>query len=54
LFTKTYGRVLTPGLTLLNPALPCVIAQRSPLSRSWRQFNQALGTFIDHQLLAAA
>lgn len=54
LFTKTYGRVLTPGLALLDLALPAEIAQRSPLSRSWRQLNQTLDEFIYHQLLAAA
>lgn len=54
LFTKTYGRVLTPGLTLLDLSLPSDIAQRSPLSRSWRHFNTTLDRFIDHQMLAAA
>ena len=54
LFTKTYGRILTPGLTLLDLALPPAIAQRSPLSRSWRQCNQALDDFIARQVLAAA
>lgn len=32
LFTKTYGRVLTPGLALLNPQLAEEIAGRTPLS----------------------
>ena len=36
LFTKTYGHVLTPGLTDLSPALPSDIARRSPLATQRR------------------
>jgi hypothetical protein len=39
---------------MLELALPSEIAQRTPLSRSWRQFNTTLDDFIDHQMLAAA
>ena len=31
LFTKTYGRVLAPGLVQLDPSLPAELAARSPL-----------------------
>ena len=31
LFTKTYGRVLAPGLILLDPKLPDYLKQRNPL-----------------------
>ncbi len=53
LFTKTYGRVLAPGLAVLDPALPAELAGRTPLAVAWRGLNQALDTFIDHQVLAA-
>ena len=36
LFTKTYGRVLAPGLTAFDPALPADLAKRSPLATAWR------------------
>lgn len=32
LFTKTYGRVLAPGLAAFDPALPEDLAKRSPLT----------------------
>jgi hypothetical protein len=32
LFTKTYGRVLAPGLALFDPALPDEVACRSGLT----------------------
>lgn len=53
LFTKTHGRVLAPGLTLLDPALPAELAQRSPVARAWRRFDHALDAFVDRQLIAA-
>src|SRR5437773_1075030 len=46
LFTKAYGRVLTPGLTMLDPALPADIQKRSPLATAWRQFDHALDRYI--------
>ena len=30
LFTKAHGRVLAPGLALLDPVIPAHLAQRSP------------------------
>src|SRR5271166_6104750 len=46
LFTKTYGRVLTPGLTGLSPGLPSDLARRSPLATAWRQLDRALDQHI--------
>jgi hypothetical protein len=53
LFTKAYGRVLTPGLTMLDPKLADDIRQRSPLATTWRQFHHALDQFITDGLAAA-
>ena len=54
LFTKTYGRVLAPGLVQLNPDLvPPDIAARSPLATAWRQLDRALNHYISCQLAAA-
>ena len=53
LFTKTYGRVLAPGLALLDPALPDEIASRSPLAVAWRTLNRALEDFTEGSLVAA-
>jgi hypothetical protein len=53
LFTKTYGRVLAPGLVQLDLRLPAHVAQRSPLAQSWRGFDHALDDYITHQLTAA-
>jgi len=53
LFTKTHGRLLTPGLVELDPRLPDDIARRSPLARAWRQLDRALDDYIDSQLVAA-
>ena len=53
LFTKSYGRVLGPGLTALDPRLPPELAKRSPLATAWRQLNRALDEFIDGGLAAA-
>ena len=53
LFTKTYGRVLTPGLTDLSPALPGDLARRSPLATAWRQLDRALDQHITAGLAAA-
>lgn len=41
-FTKTYTRILNSALAELDPTLPDEIAQRSPLARAWRAFEQAL------------
>jgi hypothetical protein len=53
LFTKAHGRVLAPGLALLDPVVPPDLAQRSPLATAWRQLDLALNQFVDAQLLAA-
>jgi len=53
LFLKAYGRVLSPGLAILDPALPAEIAARTPLAIAWRTLNNALDNFIDEQLIAA-
>ena len=53
LFTKTYGRVLAPGLIVLDPKLPDPLKQRSPLATAWRQLDNALDNFANCQLLAA-
>jgi len=53
LFTKTYGRVLAPGLALLDPALPEDISRRSPLASAWRGLQRALDDFTQRSLVAA-
>jgi hypothetical protein len=53
LFTKAHGRVLAPGLALLDPALPPDIAARSPLGQAWRRLDRALDDFVAGQLIAA-
>jgi len=53
LFTKAHGRVLAPGLALLDPALPLDIAARSPLGQAWRRLDHALDDFVARQLIAA-
>lgn len=54
LFTKTYGRVLTPGLAACDLAVPDEIAQRDPLAVAWRRLDRELDRFIDRQQVAAA
>jgi hypothetical protein len=53
LFTKTYGRVLAPGLASLDPQLPADLARRSPLAIAWKDLTTELDRFIDHGLAAA-
>jgi hypothetical protein len=53
LFTKTYGRVLSPGLALLDPQLPAGIASRSPLALAWKNLTATLDNFIDQGLAPA-
>ncbi len=53
LFTKTYGRVLAPGLSALDPRLPEDVAERSALGTTWRCFERALDDFIKVKLIAA-
>jgi len=53
LFTKTYGRVLAPGLAALDPRLPAELVRRSPLAMAWRQFDCALDNFMSEALTTA-
>jgi len=53
LFTKTYGRVLAPGLSALDPLLPEDMSSRAPLSTAWRAFERALDDYIQTQIIAA-
>ena len=53
LFTKTYGRVLAPGLSALDLQLPEDVAARCTLSTSWRGFEKNLNEFIQARLVAA-
>jgi hypothetical protein len=53
LFTKAYGRILSPGLALLDTRLPSTISCRSPLALAWKDLNTALDQFIDHGLAPA-
>jgi hypothetical protein len=53
LFTKTYGRVLAPGLSALDPRLPDELSARSQLASAWRRLEQALEEFIHGNLIAA-
>jgi hypothetical protein len=53
LFTKAYGRILGPGLAVLDPGLPASIAQRSPLALAWKDLLRELDHFIDHGLAPA-
>ena len=45
LFTKAHGRVLAPGLALLDTLVPDDVAQRSPLASAWRQLDLTLNDF---------
>jgi hypothetical protein len=51
--TKTYTRILNPSLTELEPALPDEIANRSPIARAWRAFEQALDARIADAAITA-
>jgi hypothetical protein len=53
LFTKTYCRVLAPGLSALDPQLPQQVTARSPLATAWRALERVLDDFIHAQLVAA-
>jgi hypothetical protein len=52
LFTKTYGRVLAPGLVQLDPRLPAEVTARSPLATAWRRLDRALDDYIGCQIAA--
>ena len=53
LFTKTYGRVLAPGLIVLDPKLPDDLKRRSPVATAWQRLDGALDDFAKRSLLAA-
>lgn len=53
LFTKTYGRVLAPGLAYLDPDLPEDVARRSPLATAWRRLEGALDDYLGKTIVAA-
>jgi hypothetical protein len=52
-FAKTYARLVTPSLAELDPSLPAQIAARSPLARSWHNFEHALDARIRDAALTA-
>ncbi|MCA1678193.1 MAG: winged helix-turn-helix transcriptional regulator [Actinobacteria bacterium] len=52
-FTKTYTRIVNPSLAELDPQLPDQIARRSPLARSWQDFERALDQRIQQAAIAA-
>jgi hypothetical protein len=53
LFTKAYGRVLTPGLTALHPELPEHLGTRHPLAAAWKRLDRALDDYCHNALCAA-
>jgi len=53
LFTKTYSRMLAPGLSALDPRLPEDVTSRSTLSTAWRGFEKALDDYMEVKLIAA-
>jgi hypothetical protein len=53
LFTKAYGRILGPGLAVLDPKLTPALAARSPLALAWKHLSRELDRFIDHGLAPA-
>ena len=53
LFTKAYGRLLAPGLAVLDPQLHETVARRSALAIEWRRFERTLEDFIEGGLIAA-
>ena len=52
LFTKTYGRVLAPGLSVLDARVPEDVAARCGVGTTWRSFERALNALIQVQLVA--
>jgi len=53
LFTKAHGRVLAPGLAVLDPHIPADLGIRSPLALAWKNLSRELDRFIDHGLAPA-
>lgn len=52
-FTKTYVRILNPGLAELDPKLPEEIAKQSDIARTWRAFEHAIDRLIKQAAIAA-
>ncbi len=52
-FAKTYARIVTPSLAVLDPTLPEQITARAPLARAWRAYERALQARITEAALAA-
>jgi len=50
--SKTYGRVLAPGLSALDVRLPQDLRAR-PLTRAWRTLERTLNHYIQAQMIAA-
>ena len=53
LFTKAYGRIITPGLSVMRQDLPESVAKRSPLATAWRRLDGELDEFMAKGLVAA-
>ena len=53
LFTKTYGRILAPGLTSLDPRLPGDFAAANPVAVAWRRLDRMLDQFMESRFVAA-
>jgi hypothetical protein len=53
LFTKTYARILAPGLSALDPHLPEEVTAGNHLSTAWSCFEKVLDDFMQAELVAA-
>jgi hypothetical protein len=53
LFTKTYGRVLAPGLAALDLSLPPTTGRSCPLANAWRTFERTLDQYLTKEFQAA-
>jgi hypothetical protein len=53
LFTKTYGRLLAPGLGVLDSRLPQNVAGAQLFKHAWQGFERSLDEFLQANLVAA-
>jgi hypothetical protein len=53
LLTKTYGRILAPGLRALDSPPPEEVMAGNHLCTAWRCFEKALDDFMQAELVAA-